>query len=240
VDISVPQAIHDDAYPTDNYGYQTVDIPAGRQHMDGETALEYARTRHQDNDFARTARQQQVVTAVRNAMLQPINWPRIPAVVVAVAESIRTDVTPLDVIAIGAAMLRSPGDPDHMVIDTQLATETTGVDGAYLLEAKPALRPAVAEFLAGPSAVSVEVLNGAGVAGLAARTADHLAQDGFIIAGVGDAPKAQAQTSILAKPAVRAAAEKIASSLGLPSSRISTTSALSTADVQVTLGSDVQ
>jgi hypothetical protein len=156
--------------------------------------------------------------------------------------SVRTDVSPLDAIAIGAAMLRSPGDPDHMVIDTQLASETTGVDGAYLLIASPALKPAVAQFLAAPSlaSTSVEVLNGAGVTGLAARTADKLSQAGFVIAGIADAPRAQTQTSIVARPAARAAAEQLASALGLPTSRVSTNSSLSTADIQVTLGSDAR
>jgi LCP family protein required for cell wall assembly len=241
VDITVPQAIHDDTFPTDDYGYQTVDIPAGRQHMDGDLALKYARTRHQDNDFARTARQQQVVAAVRNAMLNPINWVRIPAVLTAVTGSIKTDVNPLDVIAVGAAILRNPGEPDRMVVDTALVTELTGRDGAYLLEPTPDLKPAVARFLGGSAAsMSVEVLNGAGVSGLAARTADRLAQAGFVIAGVGDAPRTQPQTSILAKPGARSAAEQIASALGLASNRISTSASLSTADVQITLGSDAR
>src|SRR5438105_2108063 len=165
VDITVPVAIHDETYPTDDYGYQTVDIRAGRQHMDGDLALKYARTRHQDSDFARTARQQQVIGAVRNAMLNPVNWPRIPAVTAAIYSSIKTDLSPLDAIAIGAAMLRDPGEPDHMVIDTSLANELTGQDGAYLLEPTSSLRPTVAQFLNGsaPSATSIEVLNGAGV-----------------------------------------------------------------------------
>src|ERR1051325_5280898 len=90
VDITVSQAIHDDTYPTDDYGYQTVDIPAGRQHMDGDTALKYARTRHQDSDFGRIARQQQVLSAVRSAVFSPVNWPRIPAVLAAVNQSIQT------------------------------------------------------------------------------------------------------------------------------------------------------
>ena len=131
------------------YGYQTVDIRAGRQHMDGDLALKYARTRHQDSDFARTARQQQVMGAVRNAMLNPVNWPRIPAVTAAIYSSIKTDLSPLDAIAIGAAMLRDPGEPDHMVIDTSLANELTGQDGAYLLEPTSSLRPTVAQFLNG-------------------------------------------------------------------------------------------
>jgi polyisoprenyl-teichoic acid--peptidoglycan teichoic acid transferase len=245
IDITVPQAIHDDAYPTDDYGYQTVDIPAGRQHMDGDTALKYARTRHQDSDFARTARQQQVVAAVRNAMLNPLNWPRTPAVLAAIAASVKTDATPLDAIAVGAAMLRDPGDPDHMVIDTQYATEVTGEDGAYLLQAKPSLKPAVAQFLStptsgvSPASVSVEVLNGAGVTGLAARTADRLKQAGYNVTNVADAPRAQAQTSIIAASSARAAAEQIASALSLPSSRV-TTGKPSSADVQVILGADAR
>jgi LCP family protein required for cell wall assembly len=238
VDITVTQAIHDDAYPTDDYGYQTVDIPAGRQHMDGDTALKYARTRHQDSDFGRIARQQQVLAAVRSAMLNPLNWPRTPAVFVAVSRSIKTDVSPLDAIAIGAAMLRDPGDPDHLVIDTNLVTPVTGQDGAALLEPRADLKPAVARFLGGASSVSVEVLNGAGVAGLAARTADRLAQNGFVISSVGDAPKPQARTSVVAGPGARAPAEQIATTLGLPASRVSESTTLSGADVQVLLGAD--
>src|SRR5207248_6876849 len=142
---------------------------------------------------------------VRNALLNPVNWPRIPAVTAAMYASIKTDLSPLDGIAVGAAMLRDPGEPDHLVIDTALATELTGQDGAYLLQAKPSLKPTVAQFLNGSAAAapsvprapsapsaskatSVEVLNGAGVAGLAARTADRLTQAGFTVTNVGDAP----------------------------------------------------
>jgi len=294
VDITVPQAIHDDAYPTDDYGYQTVDIPAGLQHMDGDTALKYARTRHQDSDFARTARQQQVVGAVRNAMLSPANWPRVPAVLAAVSQSIKTDATPLDAIALGAALLRDPGDPDRLVIDTSLADEVTGADGAYLLQAKASLKPTVAQFLdspgssgagsggagssgrgagsgaggaasgaaasgaagsggagsggagtgaggsaaVSPGSLSVEVLNGAGVPGLAARTADRLKQAGFTVSNVADAPRPQSQTTITARPAARSTADRLAAAVGLPASRVSTDANLANADIQVILGQD--
>jgi LCP family protein required for cell wall assembly len=240
VDVTVAQAIHDDAYPTDDYGYQTVDIPAGRQHMDGDTTLKYARTRHQDSDFGRSARQQQVLAAVRAAMLNPLNWPRVPAVLTAASHSIKTDVTPFDAIAIGAAMLRDPGDPDRLVIDTTLVSPVTGQDGASLLRAGPDLKSAVARFLGGASSARVQVLNGAGVAGLAARTADRLAQSGFVIAGIGDASKAQSQTSILAKPGARSVGDAVANALNLPASRVSDSSTPSEADVQVILGADAR
>jgi LCP family protein required for cell wall assembly len=240
VEVTVAQAIHDDAYPTDDYGYQTVDIPAGRQHMDGDTALKYARTRHQDSDFGRIARQQQVLAAVRTALMNPVNWPRIPAVVAAVGQSIKTDVTPLDAIAIGAAMLREPGEPDRLVIDTTLVNPIRGIDGAFLLDPKPDLKPAVARFLGGATTASVEVLNGAGVAGLASRTADRLTQRGFVISSVGDAPRAQSQTAILARPGARSAAEQVANTLGVPIARVSESSSLGSVDVRVILGPDAR
>jgi LCP family protein required for cell wall assembly len=240
VDVTVAQAIHDDTFPTDDYGYQTVDIPAGRQHMDGDTALKYSRTRHQDSDFGRIARQQQVLAAVRTALLSPLNWPRMPAVATAIGQSIKTDVTLLDAIAIGAAILRDPGEPDRLVIDTTLVTPVTGLDGAYLLEAKPELKPAVARFLGGSSSASVEVLNGAGVSGLASRAADRLTQRGFVISNVGDAPRAQAQTAIVARPGARGVAEQVASTLGIPTTRVIENSNLGPADIQVILGPDAR
>lgn len=45
----------------------------GQQHMDGETALEFARSRHgvgsEGSDFARSARQQLIIEAVRNKLI---------------------------------------------------------------------------------------------------------------------------------------------------------------------------
>jgi hypothetical protein len=173
-------------------------------------------------------------------MLNPLSWPRIPAVAGAILGSIKTDITPLDAIAVGAAMLRHPSEADHLVIETSLVREVTGADGAYLLQPRPELKPAVARFLGGSSTVAnIEVLNGAGVPGLAARTADRLSQAGFTVANVGDAPRPQPETSINAKPAARSTAEQIAAAVGIPSSRVTTNANLTT-DIQIILGADAR
>jgi LCP family protein required for cell wall assembly len=65
VDITVPARVHDDRYPDPIYGSIVLDIPAGTQHMDGRIALAYARSRHQDSDYQRMARQQVMVLAIR-------------------------------------------------------------------------------------------------------------------------------------------------------------------------------
>ncbi len=63
IDVVVPQDIVDTEYPGPNYTYETFSISAGPQHMDGTTALKYARSRHSTSDFSRSARQQQILSA---------------------------------------------------------------------------------------------------------------------------------------------------------------------------------
>ncbi|MFC1622075.1 LCP family protein [Patescibacteria group bacterium] len=53
--------------------YETVHFEAGSQNMDGETALKFVRSRKGDNgegtDFARSARQQKVIAAIKTKLL---------------------------------------------------------------------------------------------------------------------------------------------------------------------------
>lgn len=65
VTIDNPYAIKDDEYPADGNNYQRIYFPPGWQHLDGEEALIYARTRHDDGDAMRSARQQQLLLALR-------------------------------------------------------------------------------------------------------------------------------------------------------------------------------
>lgn len=73
IDVVVDRTFTDSQYPTHDYRWQRVTFEAGPQHMDGETALIYARSRHGNNgegsDFARARRQQKVVVAFKNKML---------------------------------------------------------------------------------------------------------------------------------------------------------------------------
>ena len=62
--IDVPTEIVDDQYPTEDYGTEVVRFMPGRQFMDGDRALKYVRTRHQDSDDGRRARQLQVLRAL--------------------------------------------------------------------------------------------------------------------------------------------------------------------------------
>lgn len=63
IDVTVAKDIIDTEYPGPNYTYETFSISAGDQHLDGATALKYARSRHSSSDFSRSGRQQQIITA---------------------------------------------------------------------------------------------------------------------------------------------------------------------------------
>jgi LCP family protein required for cell wall assembly len=65
IDIDVPMALYDPKYPDPVQGRIELYIRAGKQHFDGRTALAYARSRHSSSDYARMARQQGLLLAIR-------------------------------------------------------------------------------------------------------------------------------------------------------------------------------
>lgn len=73
VDIYVPETIHDTTYPNNNLWYETFHISAWEQHLDWDTALKYARSRHTTSDFSRSQRQQQLIKAIIDKALKKEN-----------------------------------------------------------------------------------------------------------------------------------------------------------------------
>jgi polyisoprenyl-teichoic acid--peptidoglycan teichoic acid transferase len=146
VEVDVPKRIVDTAYPTEDYGTMTVEIAAGRQHMDGARALQYARTRHASSDFDRAARQQQLFQALVARLVQPVTWPRLPAVWRAFDETVDRKVGLLDLIRLGVAVLRvGPDEMDRLVIDAELVSPFTTEAGAAVLAPRwELIRPRVA------------------------------------------------------------------------------------------------
>ncbi len=75
VDVDVKTAIDDPFYPTEDYS-DTIhfQLPAGPHHLDGETALRYARSRQTTTDFDRAARQQQILAAYKRRVVSKDIW----------------------------------------------------------------------------------------------------------------------------------------------------------------------
>jgi LCP family protein required for cell wall assembly len=95
VTINVQVPVVDDAFPGSTGRAQRLYIPSGIQHMDGEQALRYARSRNTSDDFDRGARQQRVLLSLREQADPQILLPRLPELVEALKSAVRTDI-PLD------------------------------------------------------------------------------------------------------------------------------------------------
>jgi LCP family protein required for cell wall assembly len=64
IEVEVPYAIVDNEYPTEDYGTEEIRFEPGLQHMNGELALKYVRTRNADSDDARRERQIDVIVSI--------------------------------------------------------------------------------------------------------------------------------------------------------------------------------
>ncbi|MFO7271144.1 MAG: LCP family protein [Sphaerobacter thermophilus] len=98
VTIDVPAPIKDDAHPGEGFNYTRIYFHTGPQHMDGKTALRYARTRHDDNDFARANRQQQILLALREQAVARNLIANARELLMALSDTVRTDIPPLDLL----------------------------------------------------------------------------------------------------------------------------------------------
>ncbi len=137
VDVNVPYTLNDPTYPSMNYGYDPLYIEAGLQHFDGLTALKYARTRHQDMDFGRSRRQQQLLLAVRDkvvalgigSMLQ-----QAPAFYQQLEQGIRTDLSMEQMIRLATTLSGIPAENIHSeVLDQRYVNSHVTEQGAQVL-----------------------------------------------------------------------------------------------------------
>lgn len=79
--------------------YETISFNKGVHHLDGQTALKFARSRHSEGneggDFARAVRQQKVILALKEKILSPavfLNPVKVNSMIEAVTDSLETDI----------------------------------------------------------------------------------------------------------------------------------------------------
>jgi len=92
VTVNVQIPVSDDRFPSSNGSLRRIYIPSGIQHMDGNEALRYARSRHGSNDFDRAARQQRVLISLREQADPQTLIPRIPELIDALQSAVSTDI----------------------------------------------------------------------------------------------------------------------------------------------------
>jgi polyisoprenyl-teichoic acid--peptidoglycan teichoic acid transferase len=264
VDITVPYEIYDDKYPDDNYGYlPPIHFLPGNQHMDGDTALKYARTRHADNDYARAGRQQQVIMAIKDKVTQQGQLasllPRLPGLAVGMANSVQTDI-PVDK-AITLARVMDKMDLNNIarvVINQKMGTvvQNDPALGYTLVPDLPKVRAAAdaifADEAAGPTpaeaqrqtvqaeAARIVLLNGTQEKGLASKMQAKLVTEGYDITTVGNADRADYTRSalIIYGEPKQATVDALMTWFGISEDRVTTQPAAEDKDIGVIVGSD--
>lgn len=256
VNICVPETIDDPEYPDSGYGYEPLHIDAGCQTMDGRLALKYARTRHSGlGDFDRAKRQQQVILAVRDKVVQANMLPTLVTkagpLLDTLKDSVQTNLS-LDQL-IQLANLATQIKPDNIqqaLIDENMVVgymAPTDPPQAVLVPLRDKIRdlrerllniaPAAANQ---PAAVRVRVENGTDTDGLAARTADQLSALGYNVVEFTSADRFDyEQSSIISYADHGAAAQQLAQTLGLPITSVMTVTSTAVGyDIRLILGAD--
>jgi LCP family protein required for cell wall assembly len=164
VDVDVPHDIYDPTYPDSGIGYDPFYISAGSHHLDGATALKYARTRATvGGDFDRTARQRQIVMAVRDQVLSLDLLPSLiaqsPQLWINLQGAFEADLTLSEMIDLAVTASHIPTDQIALgSIDESCTIPWTTPDGAQVLLPLPDMIDALVNDLlsATPTAASAK------------------------------------------------------------------------------------
>ena len=255
IDINVPKAIDDPEYPTEDFGVMHVHFNAGMQHMNGEQALEYARTRHADSDFGRSKRQVQVLLAMRDKALRLDILPKLPSLIQSMWGAVETDLKPTEVLALAQAAAKVKTENiKEAQIDQSMTVEyvtNTGADVLWFDRVK--VGQLMDQIIPQDSsttdlsskikqeAAQITVVNGTLTPQLAERTTKFLQTQGYQITAYGNADRFDYTKTIL----VDYSGNKSATVTALaklfhvdPENIRQTTNVKSDSDIRIILGAD--
>jgi len=187
IDIDVPEYVYDPAY------YECkrecppryVEFSAGPQHMDGSTALAYARLRHSDNDLKRIERQHLVMQAVaeKALSLNLLDITKAKSLYDKFKDAVDTDISDFQIPGL-ATLAKQVGLQNLRMVSLKDAVQgTTLPSGASVLVADwEKVKEIKAQvFLDGrlqAEGARIQVQNGTSEPGLASSFADFLAEQG--------------------------------------------------------------
>ncbi|HKC89890.1 MAG TPA: LCP family protein [Candidatus Limnocylindria bacterium] len=247
--VDVKRPVRDESYPTPDYGIERIDITAGPQLMDGQTALRFARSRHDTNDYSRAQRQQLVLSALRTRISEGDFLRGLPVLIDRVGSAVQTNFDPANILplarfgtGIDGNAIRSEvlypcgGSYPHCEL------QASGGDGGfYLIPDRAKIRDLAATLFYDPQVkaegAAVEVRSAGARNGVAQSVADRLTERAFTVSTVSDG--ATGRSAILVRNgAKRYTANALAAQLGgLPVDTLSS-SETTAADIVVRVGSD--
>jgi len=116
-----------------------IHLKQGMQHLDGKTALEYVRFRHDAlSDFARSDRQRNFLQALASKLQTPASFLKIPQILSAIDPYIETNMSVSDMLKLGylAYSSKASGIISEQIPPNNLLKEGV-INGADVVETNP-------------------------------------------------------------------------------------------------------
>jgi LCP family protein required for cell wall assembly len=108
--------------------------PPGKHHLTGRKALAFVRNRQGSDDFFRMQQGQFLLKEVFKDILNPLNWARLPAVILAITRSVDTNLPIWTWPRLGLTLLRAgPDGIDNRTINREMTTPFFTEQGANVL-----------------------------------------------------------------------------------------------------------
>lgn len=151
VTITVDKKLVDNAYPGPNDTYTTIVFNPGTYHMDGATALKYARSRKSTSDFDRAKRQQQVINAVKERAKELNVLSRLDLstkIYAKVQENIETNISLFEGLSYLQQYQHYSIDGGNVLSTANLLYSTRSSRGQYILLPKGQTYAGIKEFVA--------------------------------------------------------------------------------------------
>jgi LCP family protein required for cell wall assembly len=150
VDVCLSTNLDDYSYPNYHNGYMPIHFKAGCQHLNGEQALEIARSRHaeqpqQSSDFGRARRQQDIMQAIKKKATTVNGFSKAPQLLDALQQNIHTDMSLSDMKAVydwGKNL------PDSSIIRIALTAPSGSAQGNLLDSFNCGMGPYVSQLCA--------------------------------------------------------------------------------------------
>src|SRR5450755_311576 len=188
----------------DRWGHLAIHLKAGRQRLDGENAVAYARFRHDwCSDPCRIMRQQQLIHAVIDKIERDKfnTLTHIQALLAVVRNDVETNISPRERLSTAVAYAHLSARDIRTAQVPYTSTIALGPYGDSIVADEDTKKKLVDSMLRAPSDdvktgitaapapadIRIRVENGTRVPGLAARIAADLQRRGFVISHVADA-----------------------------------------------------
>lgn len=251
IDVYVNKSIYDPYYPDKTMtGYEPFTIKAGQHHLNGATALKYARSRETSSDFDRAARQQTIIWAIKDKALSVgilSNPKKLSDFILALSDSVRTNLS----LSEAKTLFEKIKDVSSKSVKTVVLSDSNDGylsgfnNGTYYLEPRAGNFKEIQNLAANifneekkKESAKIEILNATSAVGLAANLAQEIEKLGYTIVNVNSATTKNESTIIYdyshgEKPETIKYLKELTGGQVLEKS-----SSTSGADISVILGSD--